>query len=99
MKELNGKVKISNDAIASIAAIATDEVNGATAINRTFGKNIKVTVEGGEIYVEVPIIVSSECNVPEVCKSVQEKVHSALESMTGLKVNEVKIIVSEVTMK
>lgn len=99
MDELIGKVKISNDAIASIAAVAANEINGATAINRTFGKNIKVSVEAGEINLEIPVVVNSECVMPAVCKAVQERVKNVLESTTGLKVGDVKILVSEVTVK
>lgn len=99
MNELIGKVKISNDAIASIAAVATNEVKGATAINRTFGKNIKVSVEAGEITLEIPVVVEGECAMPKVCRDVQEKVKTVLESTTGLKVGDIKILVSEVTVK
>ncbi len=99
MDGLIGKVKISNDALASIAEVAANEIKGATAINRIFGRNIKVNVEAGEVNLEIPVIVYNEAVVPRVCRAVQERVKSVIESTTGLKVGEIKIIVSEVTVR
>jgi len=99
MNELNGKVKISNDALASIAAVAANEIEGVTAINRAFGKSIKVCVEAGEIALEIPVNLNSDCVVPVVCKAVRDRVRNVMESTTGLKVGDIKILVSEVTVK
>jgi len=97
--KVNGKIRISNDAIASIAEVAANEIKGATAINRMFGKSIKVSVEAGEVNIDIPVIINSEAVVPKVSKEVQEHVKSVVESTTGLSVGDVKIIVAEVRMK
>ena len=37
-------------------------------------------------------------NIPEVCKKVQEKVSSSIETMTGLSVAQVDVCVADLTV-
>jgi len=98
MSESIGKVKISNEALASIAGIAATEIDGVSAIAKSFGKNVKAVVDNNEIHVDVPIVVKADYNIPDVSKKAQERVKTVLESMTGLTVPEVNVRVEGVSV-
>lgn len=104
-----GDVKISDDALAAIAGIAATEVDGVACMAgnitnelvskfgvKSLSKGVKVTVDDGQVYVDVSINILYEKNIPEVSNKVQERVKSIIESMTGLTVPEVRVRVAGV---
>lgn len=109
----NSGVKISNDVVAVIAGVAVSEVAGvanmqsgfATGIsevlsgkkNRT--KGIKVEVEDNTTRIDVNIIVEYGTRIPDVAFEIQNRVKKAVESMTGLQVEEVNVHVQGVNTK
>ncbi len=106
-----GTIKISEDVVASIAALAaieTEGVGGLAAgltaeIASLLGKksqNKGVRVQLGEqdtVGVELSILVEFGKSVGEVALVVQKAVKAAVESMTGLKTAVVNVVVSGVT--
>ena len=106
-----GTIKISEDVVASIAALAaieTEGVGGLAAgltaeIASLLGKksqNKGVRVQLGEqdtVGVELSILVEFGKSVGEVALAVQKTVKAAVESMTGLKTAVVNVVVSGVT--
>lgn len=106
-----GTIKISEDVVASIAALAaieTEGVGGLAAgltaeIASLLGKksqNKGVRVQLGEqdtVGVELSILVEFGKSVGEVALAVQKAVKAAVESMTGLKTAVVNVVVSGVT--
>ena len=99
-----GTVKIHNNVIASIAAMAAAEIEGVKRIGGDFtsglmalmGKkslsSIRVKFEKNEeLRIEIPLIIKYGFNIPEVASRVQENVHSALEKMTNLSLKDVDI--------
>ena len=104
-----GDVKISDDALAAIAGIAATEVDGVACMAgnitnelvskfgvKSLSKGVKVTVDDGQVYVDVSINILYEKNIPEVSNKVQERVKSIIESMTGLTVPEVRVRIAGV---
>lgn len=101
-----GNLKISNNVIATVAKIAVLEVEGvadvslgSTSMHRwfaktTYAKPIKVSVENGSAMLEICIVVKNGCNIPQLSLKIQQNVKSAIESMTGLVVSKVDIVVS-----
>ena len=101
----NGCVMISEDVISSIVSHAVSEVDGVVNISskpvaeladmigkKSWGKGMKISIsEENEIGVECNVIVSYGCSVVTVAQAVQETVTSAIESMTGTKVNAVNV--------
>jgi len=91
-----GLVKISEDVVASIATLAAYEVEGVKgkpskkAAKRN-AKNVRLTYEGQNAVIDISIIVKYGCMIPDVGAEVQENVASAVESMTGLKVDAVNV--------
>ena len=106
-----GKVQISEDVIATIAALAATEVEGVAAIGgnitydkaaragaRAIAKGVKVDIRDNAVTVKVIILVTFGCNIPETTVKVQQRVKSTLETMTGLQVTDVHVSVADVTV-
>ena len=105
-----GTIKISEDVVASIAALAATETEGVgglaagltAEIASLLGKksqNKGVRVQLGEqdtVGVELSILVEFGKSVGEVALAVQKAVKAAVESMTGLKTAVVNVVVSGV---
>ena len=112
-EELNmGEVQIADEVVAIIAGLAATEVEGVASMagnitNELVGKlgmknlsrGVKVAVQENEVTVELSLNMSYGYSIPKTSAKVQEKVKSAIESMTGLSVVEVNIHISGVDMK
>ena len=97
-----GNVKISDEVIITIAAVAVSEVNGVSCISGTlseiaqkfgkknFVKGIKVT-NGDELTIDVNVVVDYGVRIPEVAWSVQDNVKKSVELMSGLTVGKVNV--------
>lgn len=103
--ENDESIKISNDVVASIAGVAVSEVSGvygmAGGITEIFGKKglakgIKVEVGEKDTKIDVNIIVEYGVRIPDVAFEIQNRVKKAVESMTGLNVEEVNVHVQGV---
>ena len=109
----NSGVKISNDVVAVIAGVAVSEVPGVASMQSGFAggisevlsgkknrsKGIKVEVEGNTAKIDVNIIVEYGTRIPDVAFEIQNRVKKAVESMTGLDVEEVNVHVQGVNTK
>ena len=105
-----GSIRISEDVVASIAALATSETAGVSGLYSTLTSDIVsflskknqskgVRIELGEedtVRIEIGFLALFGHNICEVAKQVQENVKSSVESMTGLKVVEVNVHVGGV---
>lgn len=107
--EMGGKVVFAEDVVATIASLATAEVEGVYGLSGTtfeglgeklgkknYTKGIKVEVGTVECAVDMTLIVKYGYRIQEVCQQVQDAVRNAIETMTGLKVVEVNISVTSV---
>ena len=105
-----GTVKISEDVVSSIAALAASETEGvgglasgltaeiAGLLNRkNQGRGVRVQLGAQDtVGIELGILVKFGRSVVEVAAAVQNVVKDSIESMTGLKVSAVNVIVSGV---
>lgn len=104
-----GEVQISDDALAAIAGIAATEVDGVASMAgnitnelvskfgvKSLSKGVKLDVTDEGVYVDVSINIMYEKSIPEVSNKVQDRVKTIIESMTGLKVLEVRVKVAGV---
>ena len=101
----NGKVFISDDILAVIAAKAAVEVEGvagignfsnAKAIKKSMPKGVNITVAEQTVRVALAVNVKMGAKLHEISKEVQEHVKTAIETMTGLDVAEVNIRISTI---
>lgn len=105
----SGNVRISEDVIVSIVSIAAAEVEGVSVSPSTAfeymerltkkgtGKGVRVTMTEDKVSADISILVGYGLSIPDVSAAVQEKVKTAIESMTGLEVTAVNISVTGVS--
>ena len=107
-----GQVQISNEVVTIIAGLAATEVKGVASMvgnitnelvsklgMKKLSKGIKVSVENGEVAVEVAINIDYGYSVPKTSRMVQEKVKASIENMTGLTVSDVNVTIASVCME
>lgn len=106
----NDGIKISNDVVAVIAGVAVSEVPGVASMSGGFAggisevlsgkknlsKGIKVDAGEKDVKIDVNIIVEYGSRIPDVAFEIQNRVKTAVENMTGLKVEEVNVHVQGV---
>ena len=107
-----GEIKIADEVVAIIAALAATEVEGVASMagnitNELIGKlgmknlskGVKVDVLEGIVTVSLALNRKYNYSIVEVSARVQEKVKNAIENMTGLEVADVNIKVAGVEME
>lgn len=107
-----GEVKIADEVVAIIAALAATEVEGVASMAgnitnelisrlgmKNLSKGVKVDVLEGVVTVFLTLNLKYNYSVVEVSGKVQEKVKNAIENMTGLEVADVNIKVAGVEME
>lgn len=106
-----GCVQIADDVVAMIAALASSEVEGVSAMTgnitnelmskvamKKLTKGVRVALLDNVVTVNLSIVLEYGYNIPDTCKKVQEKVKNSVENMTGLTVEDVNIRIASVNM-
>lgn len=99
-----GEVQIADDVVATIAGLASTDVEGVYAMHtnitneivgklgvKNLSKGVKITIEDAKVYVDLGITMKYGFSIPDTAKAVQDKVKSAIENMTGLEVAVVDV--------
>ena len=107
-----GEVKIADEVVAIIAALAATEVEGVASMAgnitnelvsklgmKNLSKGVKVDVLEGVVTVSLALNLKYNYSIMEISTKVQEKVKNAVENMTGLEVADVNIKVAGVDME
>ena len=107
-----GEVKIADEVVAIIAALAATDVEGVASMagnitNEVIGKlgiknlskGVKVDVLEGVVTVSLALNIKYNYSIVDVTGKFQEKVKNAVENMTGLEVADVNIKVAGVEME
>lgn len=107
-----GEVKIADEVVAIIAALAATEVEGVASMAgnitnelisrlgmKNLSKGVKVDVLEGVVTVSLALSMKYNYSIMDVSAKVQEKVKSAVENMTGLEVADVNVKVAGVEME
>ena len=107
----NGSIHISEEVIASIASLAATEVEGVCGLSanlgsdlaemlgkKNLGKGIKLSFQDDVISIDCYVVALFGYTVIEIAKNVQEKVTSAVESMTGRTVRSVNVEICGITL-
>lgn len=101
----DGAIQISEDVVASIAAMAVLEVEGVCGLSsnlgadlaemlgkKSLGKGIRITpAENDAIAIDCNIVVQFGQAIFDLAKAVQDAVKSSVESITGLTVEQVNV--------
>lgn len=107
-----GEVKIADEVVVIIAALAATEVEGVASMAgnitnelisrlgmKNLSKGVKVDVLEGVVTVSLALNMKYNYSIMDVSAKVQEKVKSAVENMTGLEVADVNVKVAGVEME
>ena len=107
-----GEVKIADEVVGIIAALAATEVEGVASMAgnitnelisrlgmKKLSKGVKVDVLEGVVTVSLALNMKYNYSIMDVSAKVQEKVKSAVENMTGLEVADVNVKVAGVEME
>ena len=106
-----GEVRIADEVVAIIAGLAATEVEGVASMAgnmtnelvsklgmKNLSKGVRVSVLEDCVEVEVALNIAYGYSIPEVSAKVQEKIKSAIETMTGLSVALVNVRIASVDM-
>lgn len=107
-----GKVSIADDVVTSIAGIAAIEVKGVSKLTgniskelvaklgkKNLSKGVKVDIIEGTVDVDLSLELEYGNSIKTVSENVQIKVKQAIESMTGLAVGFVNVVVSGIKLE
>ena len=102
-----GNVRISEEVISTIVAVAALEVKGVVALmprpasdikgllpgKKTPSKNVRVDEQNGQVVIELGVTIEFGHKLQEVSLNLQTEVKKAVEAMTGLTGSAVNVFV------
>jgi len=106
-----GNIRISEDVICSIAALAATETEGVAALSsnisaeiaeflgkkKTLSKGIKMQLsDDGCVQIDVFLLAKFGYNVREIAEKVQANIASSVEAMAGIKLGDINIHITGV---
>lgn len=107
-----GSVQIADEVVAIIAGLAATEVDGVDSMAgnitkelvgrlgmKNLSKGVKIQMMDTSVSVDLALNIKYGFSIPEVASLVQEKVKSAIETMTGLEVLDVNVRISNVHLQ
>lgn len=107
-----GEVQIADDVVAIIAGLAATEVDGVADMcgnitkelvsklgMKNLSKGVKAVISEDGVVIDLALNIKYGCNIKQVSEKVQEKVKSAIETMTGLEVVCVNIRIANITFE
>lgn len=111
-EEKFGEVRIADEVVAIIAGLAASEIEGVASMagnltrdiierlgRKSLSRGVRVALEGDIVRVQLAVNIQYGYNVPATCTKIQERVKSAIETMTGLEVAEVNVKIVNVVME
>ena len=106
-----GEVRVADEVVAIIAGLAATEIEGVSSMAgnitnelvsklgmKNLSKGVKVTVNETSVAVDLALNLKYGYGIPEVSSKVQEKVKTAIETMTGLEVSLVNVRIAGVNI-
>ncbi len=111
MSETIGSLKISQEVIATIASVATKEIDGVAGmaacpanlkkflVKSPSAKSINIALNDDIAVIDVYVNLKYGARIPEVSESIQKSVKEAVQNMTGIVVSKVNVFVSGITFE
>ena len=106
-----GEVRVADDVVSIIAGLAATEVEGVASMTgnitneivvktgiKSLSKGVHVDVMDGIVTVDLDLNIKYGYAIPEVSGNVQERVRTAIETMTGLEVGTINVRIASVDM-
>ncbi len=113
LNEEEDNINIYEEVVTTIAGIAVSDISGVAEMaggiaggitevlsgKKNLSKGIKADIDGNNVKIDVNIIVNYGVRIPDVAFDIQNKVKNSVESMTGLRVEEVNVHVQGVNIE
>ena len=106
-----GEIRVADDVVSIIAGLAATEVEGVGSMAgnitneivaktgiKNLSKGVHVDVMDGVVTVDLDLNIKYGYAIPEVSGNVQERVRTAIETMTGLEVGTINVRIASVDM-
>ena len=106
-----GEIRVADDVVSIIAGLAATEVEGVGSMAgnitneivaktgiKNLSKGVHVDVIDGIVTVDLDLNIKYGYAIPEVSGNVQERVRTAIETMTGLTVGTLNVRIASVDM-
>ncbi|MBR3833620.1 MAG: Asp23/Gls24 family envelope stress response protein [Lachnospiraceae bacterium] len=106
-----GNISIADGVVASIAGIAAIEVEGVSKLTGNISKElvsklgkknlangVKIEIIDGVVTADISVEIMYGSAIKKVSEEIQVKVKQAIETMTGLKVGIVNVVVSGIKL-
>lgn len=106
-----GEVRVADEVVAIIAGLAATEIDGVSSMAgnitnelvsklgmKNLSKGVKVTVNETSVAVDLALNLKYGYSIPDVSAKVQERVKTAIETMTGLEVSLVNVRIAGVNI-
>ena len=106
-----GEVQIADEVVAIISGLAALEVEGVAKMSgnvpnelvsklgmKNLSKGVKVEVSPESVMIDLALEMKYGYSIPKGSEQVQERVKSAIESMTGLTVERVNVSIVRVAV-
>ena len=106
-----GVIRVADDVVSIIAGLAATEVEGVSSMAgnitneivaktgiKNLSKGVHVDVMDGIVTVDLDLNIKYGYAIPEVSGNVQERVRTAIETMTGLEVGTINVRIASVDM-
>ncbi|MCM1468483.1 MAG: Asp23/Gls24 family envelope stress response protein [Alistipes sp.] len=106
-----GDIKVSSNVIMTIAAVAALEVKGVHSLQGTaadeivtmlklknLAQGVRIDIQNNQAKVALAIILEYGYSIPKISAQVQDKVKSAIETMTGMEVLSVNVRIGGVNI-
>ena len=106
-----GEIRVADDVVSIIAGLAATEVEGVGSMAgnitneivaktgiKNLSKGVHVDVIDGIVTVDLDLNIKYGYAIPEVSGNVQERVRTAIETMTGLTVGTINVRIASVEM-
>ena len=110
-EEKFGEVRIADEVVAMIAELAASEVEGVASMaggatrelieklgRKSLSRGVRITMENNQLFISLAVNIRFGYSVPDTCAKIQERVRTAVETMTGLEVAKVNIKIVNVTL-
>lgn len=103
----SGSVHITEDVIISIANVEANNTEGVRPLpvnmmerfsNIYSNKGVEVTLDEANVYITIRVSIEFGKNLVQVANEIQERVKEKIETMTGLHVVEVNVVVEHVAI-
>lgn len=107
-----GTIHIADEVLAVVAASAALEVEGISGLaanlssdlaelmgKKVYSKGVRLTVAGGQVVVDISVLIQYGFTIPDVAKKVQEAVMAAVANTSGMEVSRVNIQVAGISFR